>query len=59
MDSKLSRCLRMRDAMRVCCIELSVSQHTEAVAPITMQKKKTDRLWQRNCEKTSGPVLMG
>lgn len=49
----------MRDAMRVCCIELSVSQHTEAVAPITMQKKKTDRLWQRNCEKTSGPVLMG
>lgn len=40
MDSKLSRCLRMRDAMRVCCIELSVSQHTEAVAPITMQKKK-------------------
>lgn len=40
MDSKLSRCLRMRDAMRVCCIELSLSQHTEAVAPITMQKTK-------------------
>lgn len=55
MDSKLSRCLRMRDAMRVCCIELSLSQHTEAVC----KKQKTNRLWQRYCEKTSGPVLMG